>query len=178
MQRFHKFTSDFVCGTIGGGVVKFGFSFSNVHLYNREVLQEHAFRRPVGQPLITVCNHVSTIDDPVVWGLLLDWKYLWKSEMLRWSLGAKEILFTNPFYRYFFGHCGKSIAIERGAGLYQEGMQQSIDILNKGGWVHVFPEGKVHKDGTLHKLRWGIGKLVESAHPTPYVLPFYHLGSW
>jgi len=99
-----------------------------------------------------------------------------ESEMLRWSLGAKEILFTNPFYRYFFGHCGKSIAIERGAGLYQEGMQQSIDILNKGGWVHVFPEGKVHKDGTLHKLRWGIGKLVESAHPTPYVLPFYHLG--
>jgi len=91
-------------------------------------------------------------------------------------LGAKEIMFTNPMYRFIFGYCGKVIPIVRGAGLNQEGVHMAIDRLNKGDWVHMFPEGKVVKGGKLHKLRWGIGKLIESSQPTPYVLPFYHIG--
>jgi len=174
-ELFKKFFSDVSCGIVGG-VAKTGFLTATRHIYNRDILLEHTLRRSKGKGLITVCNHVSTIDDPGIFGILLDMKHLFNSEKIRWSLGAKEIMFTNAFYRWFFGDCGKVIPIERGAGLNQYGVHLSIEKLNQGDWVHLFPEGKIITGGKLQKLRWGIGKLIESSNPTPYVIPIYHLG--
>ena len=51
---------------------------------------------------------------------------------------------------------------------------------SKGDWLHIFPEGKVSKDGELGRLKWGLGKLLcdveEMGGQQPIVLPFWHSG--
>jgi monolysocardiolipin acyltransferase len=52
--------------------------------------------------------------------------------------------------------------------------------VSKGDWLHIFPEGRVSKDGELGRLKWGLGKMlcdVEAMGGTPpVVLPFWHSG--
>eukprot|EP01119_Soliformovum_irregulare_P004532 TRINITY_DN1556_c0_g1_i2.p1 TRINITY_DN1556_c0_g1~~TRINITY_DN1556_c0_g1_i2.p1 ORF type:complete len:191 (-),score=34.13 TRINITY_DN1556_c0_g1_i2:18-590(-) len=107
---------------------------------------------------------------------MLPFHHLFQAKRMRNSLAAREILFTNPFYRFFFGWAGRAIPIVRGAGINQEGVYTALDKLNQGEWVHIFSEGKVNQTGKMHALRWGIGKLVAEAKRTPIVLPFYHTG--
>ena len=41
-----------------------------VQTKNWEILRAAVYERPPGTPLVTVCNHASCIDDPLVWGML------------------------------------------------------------------------------------------------------------
>ncbi len=42
---------------------------NTIKVYNKEVLHAAVGERPKDQPLITVSNHRSCIDDPVLWGM-------------------------------------------------------------------------------------------------------------
>ncbi len=64
-----------------------------------------------------------------------------------------------PPCRQFF-QSGKTLAIERGRGLQQPIMRSAAREVGQGGWLHVFPEGRVNRSGTLGPLRWGVGKVV------------------
>jgi len=166
-----------IVGTVGS-LARLTFRFSKVNVHNNAVFMEKVMNRPPKESLLTICNHISTIDDPGVWGMLFDYKFFWfQTHLLRWSLGAKELMFTNPLFNYFFGS-GRVIPIVRGAGLNQEGVNKAIEMLNKGEWVHMFPEGKVIETGTLlPRLKWGIGKLVHSTtETTPCMIPMYLSG--
>ena len=55
---------------------------------------------------------------------------------------------------------GKTLPIERGHGLQQPAMQTAAELLARGDWVHVFPEGRVGYSGRLQACKWGVGKLV------------------
>ncbi|THH05548.1 hypothetical protein EW145_g4713 [Phellinidium pouzarii] len=48
-----------------------------------------------GRGIVTVANHISTLDDPVTWGVLPARCYVHLRDM-RWALGASDIMFTNP----------------------------------------------------------------------------------
>lgn len=41
---------------------------NTVNVHNREILIDALDNRPKGTPLITVCNHHSCLDDPMLWG--------------------------------------------------------------------------------------------------------------
>jgi monolysocardiolipin acyltransferase len=153
-----------------------------------EVANGGAFRaavlvRPPGEGLITVSNHTSTLDDPALLCALLPWRFFATEAAhgrVRWALCARELCYANPFLAAFFAS-GKTLPVERGAGVGQPVMRVAAGEVARGGWLHLFPEGRVGYSGALGPLRWGVGKVVCDAAlarggAPPTVLPFYHSG--
>ncbi|KAJ8437963.1 hypothetical protein Cgig2_033696 [Carnegiea gigantea] len=143
-------------------------------VHNAETLLRHVRSRPPGVPLLTVSNHMSTLDDPLVWGFrgfpTTD------AKLARWVLAAEDICFKNTVLSYFF-RLGKCIPITRGGGIYQEHMNEALERLADGEWLHTFPEGKVfQEDAPIRQLKWGTASLIVRAPVTPVVLPIYHRG--
>ncbi|KAK1314697.1 N-acylphosphatidylethanolamine synthase [Acorus calamus] len=143
-------------------------------VHNPETLLRLVRSRPSGRPLLTVSNHMSTLDDPLMWGFkgfpTMD------ARLARWVLAAEDICFKNMVLSYFF-RLGKCIPITRGGGIYQDNMNDALDILSDGGWLHTFPEGKVlQENGPIRRLKWGTASLIARAPITPTVLPIVHCG--
>ncbi len=80
--------------------------------------------RPKGVPLLTVSNHTSTVDDPLIFGVLPT-RILFNSEKMRWALGAAEITHRNALYRWFFS-AGQVLPIRRGEGVLQPSMNDAL----------------------------------------------------
>lgn len=130
-----------------------------------------------GRPLITFSNHISTLDDPVMWSFQ-PMTQLWQKEKVRWTLGAHEILFRTPIdpkddndkgLDNLFWRCassfflsGKVLPVVRGHGLHQPGLALARQVLQRGEWLHIFVEGKVNplSPAVLLPLRWGISHLI------------------
>ncbi|EGC35381.1 hypothetical protein DICPUDRAFT_152315 [Dictyostelium purpureum] len=172
------FLSKVVFFFVGGACktwIKFNkVSTSGVDRLVKEIDKTHLERRP----MITIANHISNLDDPLIWGVLPN-RILMNSANMRWTLGASNILFTNWFYSTFFT-LGKCIKIVRGDGIYQEGMDESIERLCEGQWLHIFPEGRVSQQQQLLYFKWGLGRLVgecfRKTGKVPLILPIYHKG--
>ncbi|KVH92134.1 N-acylphosphatidylethanolamine synthase isoform X1 [Cynara cardunculus var. scolymus] len=147
---------------------------NSTSVHNADTLLRLVRSRPPGVPLITVSNHMSTLDDPVMWGFkgfpTCD------ANLQRWVLAAEDICFKNTVFSYFF-RLGKCIPITRGGGIYQEHMSEALDLLSTGEWLHTFPEGKVYQeDEPIRRLKWGTASLISRAPVTPIVLPIIHHG--
>jgi monolysocardiolipin acyltransferase len=152
------------------------FVAGEVKVSNRDLFIKTAFKRSENRPLITLSNHDSTLDDPLIWMAAIKFPELMRNmHNMRWTMGAKEICFRNTFNSWVFGN-GRVFPIERGLGIHQEGMRCALDLLNQGQWVHIFPEGKVNQSGELLRFKWGVGKLLCESEVTPLILPVYHHG--
>ncbi|KAH9482947.1 Tafazzin [Psilocybe cubensis] len=134
--------------------------------------------------ILTVCNHISTLDDPVTWGVL-PVRYYLSSRTTRWALGASDIMFTNPVFSTFFS-LGQTLETFRGKGIYQDAVDTAIQKLNEGQWVHLYGEGKVNqpKDYRRDKLgrvciqrfKWGVGRILMETEIPPIVIPMWITG--
>ncbi|CAL1382679.1 unnamed protein product [Linum trigynum] len=147
---------------------------NNTSVRNADTLLRLVRSRPPGVPLITVSNHMSTLDDPLLWGF--KGFPITNSKLARWVLAAEDICFRNSLYSYFFRQ-GKCIPITRGAGIYQDHMSEALQRLSNGEWLHTFPEGKVNQEiAPIRRLKWGTASLIVRAPVTPIVLPIVHRG--
>jgi monolysocardiolipin acyltransferase len=86
-------------------------------VHNRDRLISALHDRPSGVPLLTVSNHHSCMDEPLIWGML-DFRQLLNAPLMRWALAAHDICFSNRAYANYFA-LGKSVPIVRGDGVYQ-----------------------------------------------------------
>ncbi|KAI0367928.1 acyltransferase-domain-containing protein [Pilatotrama ljubarskyi] len=136
-----------------------------------------------GRGIVTMSNHISTLDDPVAWGVLPAPFYR-DSRMTRWTLGASDIMFTNPVFSAFFRY-GQVIETFRGKGIFQPAIDTAIEKLNHGEWIHLFGEGKVnqtssdpnHPDAArLLRFKWGIGRIMMEAQKPPVIIPMWLTG--
>ncbi|XP_022969536.1 uncharacterized protein LOC111468521 [Cucurbita maxima] len=155
----------------------FMHGLNRVQVYGLEKLHKAVLHRPKDQPLVTVSNHVASVDDPFVIAALLPPRVLFDAQNLRWTLCATDRCFSNPVTSAFFSTV-KVLPVARGDGIYQKGMDLAISKLNLGGWVHIFPEGSRSRDGgkTMGSSKRGIGRLILDADTIPTVIPFVHTG--
>ena len=132
-------------------------------MINARALHEAVLARVSGRGLITVSNHTSTLDDPMLVSSILPWSLFTHEHVTgrnRWTLCAKEVCFKNQFYADFF-RSGKTLPVERGAGLMQPAIHHMTRQLARGDWIHLFPEGRIVYRGNLGlPLRWGVGKVI------------------
>ena len=152
------------------------------------LLRAMASKQPT-QGLITVSNHTSVVDDPAILASIVpaSWCFLGGIHA-RWGTCTEEHCFKNRLLSAFFG-AGQILPIRRGAGLEQDFLRVVFRKVQEGRWMHFFPEGKTEahtqqlggrsepravKEKGL--LKWGVGKVIAHAVPTPVVVPFYHEG--
>ncbi|XP_064488281.1 tafazzin-like isoform X2 [Ornithodoros turicata] len=174
-SKLWQLGSSFVVPAVGALAKLFHGWFHTVNVYNKEVLLNAIDNRPKDVPLITVCNHHSCLDDPFLWGML-EWRHIVHQTCMRWSVAAHDICFTNEWHSRFFG-MGKTVPVCRGEGVFQRGMDYCVDLLNRGMWVHIFPEGKVNMvTQEFLRLKWGVGRLIAESKMCPIVVPFWHVG--
>ncbi|KAJ4967950.1 hypothetical protein NE237_014651 [Protea cynaroides] len=155
----------------------FMHGLNHIQIYGAEKLHQALRQRPEGKPLITVSNHVASMDDPLVIASLLRPSFMLDANSLRWTLCATDRCFKNPVTSAFF-QCVKVLPVSRGDGVYQKGLDMALSKLNNGGWVHIFPEGSRSRDGgkTMGSTKRGVGRLVMDADTMPAVVPFVHTG--
>ncbi|KAK9823150.1 hypothetical protein WJX72_000637 [[Myrmecia] bisecta] len=160
--------------TAGAACKVFMTALTRTSVEGREHMQQ-ALARPADQALITVSNHVASMDDPLVTAAVVPAKYVFKPGAVRWTMCATDRCFKHETLSKFF-RAAKVLPVERGAGLQQTGMLAAESRLNAGDWVHIFPEGTRSTDGRLGKVRKGVGRLVAACERAPLVLPFVHSG--
>ncbi|KIK65594.1 hypothetical protein GYMLUDRAFT_158981 [Collybiopsis luxurians FD-317 M1] len=117
-----------------------------------------ADERNHGRGIVTASPSISRLDDPVTWGILPTKYYLRSSRFTRWTLGASDIMFTNPVFSTFF-RWGQVLETFRGKGIYQPSVDTAIEKLNRGDWIHLFGEGKVNQPNTYQKAENGLAYL-------------------
>ncbi|RWS30010.1 Tafazzin-like Acyltransferase [Leptotrombidium deliense] len=180
------------------------FNTTNVHNYNvfLDTISRHYANR---HALITISNHNSCLDDPYLYSALFPWKWIFNSDIHRWSSAAEDICFTRNWHTLFFT-LGKTFPVVRGKGIYQSGMDFAVELLKGKQLLHVFPQGKVIEDeqssdpratnssvnemtlsssdsNKTYDFKWGLARLIldtigfdELNNDSLEVLPFYHIG--
>ncbi|KXS08984.1 hypothetical protein M427DRAFT_39745 [Gonapodya prolifera JEL478] len=128
------------------------------------------------RPILTFSNHVSTLDDPLMWGSL-PFSLTADNRLARWTPAAHELCFNTPIRAFFFGG-GQCIPTVRGGGIWQPGMDTTLEKMKMGAWVHIFPEGRVNQHPSLARFKWGVGRLLlESLPLNPIVVPIFTRGT-
>ncbi|PWY97556.1 acyltransferase-domain-containing protein, partial [Testicularia cyperi] len=158
-------------------LLRFGCSKVHVRGLDRfvSVLTDPS-RRAAGTGLLTYCNHISVLDEPTIWGCLP--KELFRDpRTVRWTLGASDIMFRGKLLSDFFTN-GQCIETHRGGGIFQPAIDTSIDKLDGGDWIHLFPEGYVNVSTStrLRRFKWGIARMLLEAQTLPTVVPIWLSG--
>jgi len=171
---FWRLSSRIIISAVGF-ISKFILSFLNTtHVFNRHVLIDSLDSRPAHVPILTVANHASCFDDPGLWSVL-PFRHVFNIDSIRWSLAAHNICFTNSVCSWFFAR-GKCIPVVRGGGVHQKAVDFSIQQLNRGQWVHIFPEGRVNEENQFIRFKWGVGRIIAESNHMPIVIPLWHVG--
>lgn len=113
---------------------------------------EQNYNGSSNKPLLTISNHSSCLDDPVLWGALLPWSWQINNDRHRWIGAADDICFTKTWHTLFFG-MGQTFPVERGKGIYQPAIDFAIQLLRDKKFLHCFPQGKVAEEFDVDNVK-------------------------
>ena len=112
---------------------------------------------------IIACNHLRYADPPMVAAVIRG----------KFSFMAKEELFRNPFFGWLIRRCG-AFPVVRGSG-DDAPIRDSINAVEKGRILVIFPEGTRSKDGTIGRMKSGV-VLIASQAGVPVLPACIHYG--
>jgi len=112
-------------------------------------------RRPSDRPLITVSNHVHAADDPFTIAAMVPTRDLFDARKVRWTFCATDRCFKTPSMSRFF-EIGKVIPIQRSGGIMQPSMLLAVNKLERGDWLHIFPEGTRSPTQQIGRMKPGM----------------------
>lgn len=94
------------------------------------------------EPLITVSNHRSLVDDTTLFSSILPYWLNIQPRYLRYSLCAQEYCYYDKFPSIFNAYIGlgKTLPIWRGGGINQKLLLDYARLVAAGEWCHVYPE--------------------------------------
>ncbi|CAK7213970.1 Lyso-phosphatidylcholine acyltransferase [Sporothrix bragantina] len=129
--------STFFMASTGMICRSFLYGFNNVEVVGLDsflkLLDERKDVAARKRGLITVSNHISVLDDPLVWGVL-PFKYAKDHRNLRWGLGSHDICYKSSAAGHFFCS-GQTLPTHRlrhspWGGLFQPTMNQAVRLLS------------------------------------------------
>lgn len=107
--------------------------------------------REKGVPLITVSNHRSVADDPLIMSCILPYHLNIQPRYLRYGLCSQEYCFNPKFPSVISAYIGLGhvLPIWRGGGIDQKLLLDFARLAAQGEWCHIFPEAGVWQTETL-----------------------------
>ena len=106
---------------------------NQLHMHESQHL-ERALHRPKGIALLSVSNHIATVDDPHLLASIVPFDTLMhgRSEM-RWGVCGDDVCFRPGTMLCRFADAAKVLPIRRGAGIWQPELDAIIQKLRDGG---------------------------------------------
>ncbi len=120
---------------------------------------------PAKGPLIIAANHCSYLDPPII-------SVAYRHR--RVCFMAKVELWSGRFLSWYLTSIG-TIPVERGTG-GREAIDKSVQVVQAGGCLGIFPEGTRSRDGRLQRGR--SGAVIIAAKANAPILPVYIEGSF
>ncbi|EAS34340.3 monolysocardiolipin acyltransferase [Coccidioides immitis RS] len=140
-SSFWRFCSSLTMFQVAALCRGFLYTFNTTEVHGQEaflkLLDERRDHTSRTRGLITVSNHISVMDDPLMWGTIPlhnHWGY--QSFNRRWAFGSHDICFSNRVLSAFFT-LGQVLPTHRlyhspYGGLFQPTVTQAIRLLSKG----------------------------------------------
>lgn len=117
---------------------------NSTHYYGVENLKS-ALERPDGVSLLTVSNHVSTIDSASLPSPVVSFRDMLNPHNCGfWNL-AREDQTSETTLKAMIVATVKIMPVWRGGGVYQTAVTNFIARLRNGEWCHIFPEGRTYQ---------------------------------
>lgn len=169
-----------------GFLLKFILQVLNTFkVHNQNYLFDAIWNRPKSVGLLTVSNHQSLLDDPGLWAAVIPFWRL-RPNSFRWVLCTDDVFFYRKWLQSILAGAN-GLPIDRGnqsrcCSIEQPILEYFKDVVEKGLWGHLFPEGKIwqnYRFGNGRKLgcfKLGIGKIIAHSKSVPIVIPMYHKG--
>ena len=124
-----------VIPVVGGTARIFVRGVNNLTLHDAHHL--HAgLQRPAGTGMLTVSNHISTMDDPGILASIVPLKTLCDPEAMRWGVCAADVCFKPGSWIERCASTAKVLPVVRGGGVRQPELDGIASKLEAGQWVH------------------------------------------
>lgn len=127
------------------GIMTYVLTIRNqTHYFGVHNLRD-AINRPEGVGLLTVCNHVTTIDSASLFAPQMHFRDLLDTRNCGlWNVAREDQPFGTRFLSMICPLV-KIMPIFRGGGVYQIALSNFIQRVKFGEWCHIFPEGRTYQ---------------------------------
>ena len=123
---------------VGGAARLFVRGVNDLTLHDAHHL--HAgLQRPAGTGMLTVSNHISTMDDPGLLAAIVPLRTLCDPDAMRWGVCAEDVCFRPGSWIERCASTAKVLPVVRGGGVRQPELDGVAAKLQAGQWVHCAP---------------------------------------
>lgn len=138
------FTRFFNIYTVKGAMTYLLTVRNHTHYFGIQNLRK-CLNRPEGVGMLTVSNHVTTIDSASLPSPLVHFKDMLNPRNCGyWNLAREDQTHNKLPVSMICSLC-KIMPIHRGGGVHQIGLTNFIQRIKCGEWCHIFPEGRTYQ---------------------------------